>query len=798
MARKSSDGFGILIVLGVIAVVLKSIPTEAWVFIGGVVVAALIFWGIQGYRKASPANSMPMNEDYQTVESAVDQGVRQQPRTMLKSSDDEAFVTITIGTSDGDYSYRIDDSPAQIGQDARWAPKDEAVEVAGTRISCGMLYFGSGPKRGTASAEPGLIDPKLSVAKGPVDTSERLTNYWPSYSEITPKARRAYLDWLASGKCDPETNIGYIFLYFYGLERRALVDGEADSVAKAEIPAIRAEVIRLVAIYGENNSFRRYASQFLNFLDGTEAPQPAYTSAPPKVRFNSCEVPLAIKVGLGQMAVDGVSVPGTWALAWAQSDPNIYKRTPVTRCPDQFEALFLARYAERFGDGFKIRRNKTRLRCEYQPASSGFAGRVFKRDAGGVPDVTVLKTPTEDIQKLVDECTNELDSYSRVLGRNPALKGSLEASLQLPVQLWPVELRNELGDLKSRVGSGMLVISFGELSGRLRSAGALARTKVVALANALEELHLGIEPDVLAGAKTPKAEDKVALFATTPEDGDARSAPAFHAAAVTLDLACAAAAADGEISAHELLMLTRQIDSWEHLSPAHRKRLKAHLRLSSSVPPTVASLKRKFEPVGIEARGKIGRFLAHLAHADGVVSPEEVKFLERTYKALGLEPGQVFADLHVIPVGTPPVPTKSAPAVTAAVPETVAGVQLDTARIAQLQKETAEVSALLADVFVEDAEPTSLAEPAMEETEEPATGGLLGLDAGHSAFLRALISRRQWSREELEDIASDMELMLDGALEHINEASLDAFDEQLTEGDNPIEINHEILENIPA
>ena len=43
-----------------------------------------------------------------------------------------------------------------------------------------------------------------------------------------------------------------------------------------------------------------------------------------------------------------------------------------------------------------------------------------------------------------------------------------------------------------------------------------------------------------------------------------------------------------------------------------------------------------------------------------------------------------------------------------------------------------------------------------------------------------------------------MELMLDGALEHINEAVLDACDEPLTEGEDPVEINQAVLETLPA
>ena len=43
-------------------------------------------------------------------------------------------------------------------------------------------------------------------------------------------------------------------------------------------------------------------------------------------------LPLALRVGLGQLAVDQKPVPADWALAWAQADPNISRRTAATRC----------------------------------------------------------------------------------------------------------------------------------------------------------------------------------------------------------------------------------------------------------------------------------------------------------------------------------------------------------------------------------------------------------------------------------------------------------------------------------
>ena len=51
---------------------------------------------------------------------------------------------------------------------------------------------------------------------------------------------------------------------------------------------------------------------------------------------------------------------------------------------------------------------------------------------------------------------------------------------------------------------------------------------------------------------------------------------------------------------------------------------------------------------------------------------------------------------------------------------------------------------------------------------------------------------------ELADIAADMELMLDGALERVNEAALDAYDNRIADGDDPIEIAQDLMENVSA
>ncbi len=793
--RKKSSIDGALGIAGVGLVILIAIPKEVWIVIG-----VLIVFGLAVYLYATDKNSADSpqtRESEQLIRQSLQpssqmpaplSGYPPQPGSRARTSTDDLPISVVARQSKPS-DYRVPAAPKGYGQ-AVWIHSGHTVSVGGVTVAGGMLYVGTALKTPYGGNDPCLIDPSKTIAlRG--DFTERQTNYWPSYSEISASARRAYLNWLSEGRNHPEADIGYVFLYFYGLERRAVIDAADDPAAQADRPAITQELKRLLSIYGgKSNSFRRYAGDLLNWVELADHPSKLYEQPAPEFS-RTWELPLYLKLALGQAAVDGVPVPAHLALAWARFDPNIHLRTPATRCPEQFARLFELKYADAFGVGIVLPKNKTKLKFVYRPASAGFRGcEEIKLTFGDTPDVSVLTGPVNKLQQAVEAATKELDAYSRYLGRSPGANASLEGLLQLPATLWPESAQNVLRSLKARMGQGMIAVSFQELLSMLEAKSTPTKDKVLGLARALESMNIAMEPDVLGGAKAPRPEDKVVLFAVPPGEPLIGNTPAYQAAVLTLQLSSAVAMADGNFSAQEMSHLRTQVQSWTHLTPGHHRRLLAHLRLLVAAPVSLASLKKKLEPLDASAKEAIAAFMPTVAQSDGTVSPAEVKVLEKVYRALGVDPKKVFRDVHAAASGTAPVnPTEKA---------ADTRFKLDPARIAALQQDTEMVSTLLANIFTED-EPRTLLVPAPVESDDTdGTQNLMGLDGAHSALARMLLSRPKWSRQELLDVAADLDLMLDGALEHINEASFEANNIPFTEGDDPIEVNTEALEKIEA
>jgi uncharacterized membrane protein YhaH (DUF805 family) len=247
-----------------------------------------------------------------------------------------------------------------------WVATPTNLSAGGVPFEGHLVYFGTRPRNQQYEQHRSLIDPNLDVSNGR-DPQGATFSYWPNYSELRPEARRSYLEWLSSGRSNPNTPIGYVFIYFYGLERRLVKDRAED-----DAPAIISELRRLLAIYGDNHSFKNYCSALLDmgellFGNVDETPTPTLDN-----RY-SWELPIRLRVYLGKKVAAGQALDSNDALCWTLGHPLLYPRTPVTRCFSEFCELWKVRFGEQFPKGLSVREPKSRLNFQYRSASSEFS-----------------------------------------------------------------------------------------------------------------------------------------------------------------------------------------------------------------------------------------------------------------------------------------------------------------------------------------------------------------------------------------------------------------------------------------
>jgi hypothetical protein len=148
--------------------------------------------------------------------------------------------------------------------------------IGDLRIADGMAYVGTrlAAVGASGAAEPALIDPTLAVATRDPDRAGEHLPSSPSYAELPPASRLAYLTWLDDGRRDPRIHVGYVLLYLAGLERRLLVDRPEDE----ERAALLDEVRRLRTIYAGDPAFDGPSRRLLDaagLLDAARDPAAA-------------------------------------------------------------------------------------------------------------------------------------------------------------------------------------------------------------------------------------------------------------------------------------------------------------------------------------------------------------------------------------------------------------------------------------------------------------------------------------------------------------------------------------------
>jgi uncharacterized tellurite resistance protein B-like protein len=680
----------------------------------------------------------------------------------------------------------------------KWHGAGQAVNIKNYSIPGGLIYVETYYPGATGYENDAcLINPELKVSPAePWQFGEEM-GYCPSYTTISPSCRGAYLKWLATGRSEPEAYIGYVFLFFYGLERRIFYDRQKRPASSEEREAISNEVRRLLSIYGRNSSFRGYAGKFLSmeYIISQEQLNP-----PESIITADRYSPELTQFVLACKAAGQEPVSAPVALQWLSLHPDFGFRAPARRCPKEFEKLFRRRYEQRFGNGLIIKPNKTRLSLSYRFADPSLGG-IMEYKRHDLPDPFVLTGPLKKINDVAEECADDLDAYSRHLGRKDNSADSWAAQALLPADLLEQSenIRSFRSWLSNKTKSGLQLTPLKELYKALGddALNPITKKEAETMAVFCEKLGYGIIPDVRYYGQKMERGGGIVIF-PKGHGLDFKPSDSFLLASVFIRLGALVSQSDGDVSPHEESFLKDFIESSRDLTSIEKDSLMAYLYWSLHAPQGPAGLKQKLSELDESGRKAVSRVLLAVAQADGKIDPKEVKQLEKLYASLGLDKNQVIGDLHAMASDAGPVTVAPGePAPTYAIPafksDLSSGLSLNEELIRLREKETSQVRSVLEHVFADpqDDEPVEI----VESSSLP-EHGLSGLDESHAALFRKLMSQAHWERSSLREICNQYNLMLDGALEIINEWAFEQANAPLIEDGDPVFFDIDLAKEI--
>ena len=686
--------------------------------------------------------------------------------------------------------------PISLKSSTGWKPPGASVTVAGHVVPDGMIYIGkASPYQSDGTGC--VVDPELTVSVPSASNTPERLGYWPSYANISPTCRGTYLRWLATGKCDPETEIGYVFLYFYGLERRLLTDQPSQD----EVEILVAEVHRLRVIYAGNGSFNGYSKRLIERVELARATINPMSARPytPDLSLPAGVMSLPLKIAIARKVVAGeplgfeLAAAGLMGLPWDVAPRNTIV---VDRARSAFLRSLRIRFEKEFPQGFKLRdRKDSRLRLDYHPASAGLrvnlgSGAMPER----LPDPTTL-TWTK-LVNLAAEVSNELEPYAKMLAYHPERADSLAALTVCPPSVLAhtaIQAQAWLDGLSTPVA----VTSFADLA---RHAIGAAGTKWTLrhhrlVAEVLENVGRGLEPDPRDGAE--RLDDSTEVLVISDPGCTAPRSPGFGVAAAAAILV-AAVARTREPEGHyvEQAWLDR-IHSRLNLTSGEILRLSARLVWLRRANDGLAKAKRLLSGATAEQRETVAWSAAIAAAACGIVGKPEVAALENIYDKLEVPRGGLYTTIHstvaasVVPSIEPVTVSTELVPTTYSIPPPPKAAQsgFDKERLKRVRQETERVSSVLADIFAEEVEDN----PDHTAPEVDAAEPFPGLDGDCAAFLKVLATKLSWSRAAFELAAREADLMPDGALEAINEWAFEHFDEPIIEDGDPLTLNASLL-----
>jgi hypothetical protein len=600
------------------------------------------------------------------------------------------------------------------------------------------------------------------------------------YAELTGIQRRRYVVWLCDGRTNENIHGWFAMLFLYGLERRVFVDWLRGVVKGGELAEIRNEVQRIIALYGDKDALVRAAySNFLAYLDLESADSELYNIPFPVFeckKYHEDDVFAAyINTVLSQCAESGVPVSADLAYYWYILSSDIRRSDTAAVCEDKFRELFMIRYTETYGKGFLIKKSKktdpVEITFYYRPKCM----ELDKETYAGEYETAVISGQKGHINKLesiAERCRKDLAVYADRLKKDGASAAS--AALALPPVFWTGIKAKSFQLLKEKVQSKRYFMDIGDLKMNFFKSTPISITSLLDFAYALETENIGIEPDIISFPDAVNVTNINETFIFHTLKGEIpypRSNIAYTFCRRVTELA---------VSAYRQCKPFGKIFKWHipiELNDYYYDRVISYVMLLMQYPPPLEQCIKNLKTKGKGDREYIIEYIRDKVLEDCNTSYEGVSVLEKLYKGFGFTKDELYSGLHG---GGLSQAAKNI------------DISLDKDKIQQLRRDSDHVYTILSDIFKDDDVKSAAAKTNPKQDSKEARGGGFGFDEAQILFLKTILARSEWQREELMGMARKQGVMLDGFIEIINESAYNEFDEALIEGDEIITVNTDI------
>ncbi|MEZ0389481.1 MAG: TerB N-terminal domain-containing protein, partial [Verrucomicrobium sp.] len=637
---------------------------------------------------------------------------------------------------------------------------------------------------------------------------------------LTPGQRRAYLEWLATGRRDPDPAqraLGYVLMAFYGFERRILIDGDTD-------PALLDEVMQLMQHYGLTDATCHLRSYFLQLLHvgGWRLGAAFYRSIWPDLLQIDGDRPDSDGMSMVLANLYELGEPLHWTVAYrvALIDENSRRSTVTNRVPEQFWELFHQRFEESHPGGIILQAAKQDAVLTCQPANRALLQLAIQGGTSRLewrfPNVLGMRRQFKKLPEIWNSCVQDLSGYSRARGSKKqgitaaiaawkALPGALQDLDEHPVRMAMNELLAE-----SPTENGFPVVPVGDIATihDIPMREKLTVGQFSKLSESLAAVGWFITPNPAFVSVALPWDQEVAIY---PRGHWEVHEPQIPAVIRLLFLATALAAADGVVTDREVELFESHVGSelrserdWKHL-----RATQAVLRRDYNL--AVRSLPQIARSIPLRSRNHVFRGLVHIAASDGEVGPDEIKVLRRIEKLLTLPEttldeflgkDEAFSEVVVVnpPAGVPdsggPIPPQQSVS-----NGPVSGLKLDRDRLEALKKETHEVITMLAEVMSEEesstvmvdqksALPPSAASVPVPPVDEP---WMLALDRRYRGALWELVRQEEVPCDVFDRIAGKHLLMPDDLLSSVNSWSDECLGDFLLERMDVVRVYLDLL-----